>query len=619
MAFSDRVLPPRAGIEPRRLRALSVLLPYVRRYKFWAAAAFGALVAAALATLAVPLAVRSMIDVGFSASDAAHIDRSFLVLIALAALLAAASAARYHLVTSLGERIVADLRRDLFTHLMRLSPAFFDAARSGEIVSRLTADATQIKSAVGASLSIALRNVVLFAGATLMMVVTSARLSGLILLVIPVIVLPIVAFGRSVRRRSRFAQDRLAGASAFAAESVGGVRTVQAFTLEQGASDRFAALVEQAFAAARGAVAARALLTAFAIFLIFASVVAVLWLGAHAVLAKEMTAGKLGQFVLYSVFAAGALGELSQMWGEIAQAAGATERIAELLATRPRISVPERPLAFPEPPRGEIVLENVHFHYDGAGAAVLEGVTLDVHAGERVALVGPSGAGKSTLFALLMRFYDPTAGAIRVDGLDLRRAEPEALRRRIALVPQDPAIFHLTAEENIRFGNWSAAPEAVRAAALAAHADAFLTALPDGYATEIGERGVTLSGGQRQRLAIARAILKNAPILLLDEATSALDAESEQAVQAALETLMQGRTTLVIAHRLATIRSADRIVVMDRGRIVEEGTHQSLVARGGLYARLAELQFDRPAGSPEAGVTEMPRSRPVDVGRSLAR
>jgi ATP-binding cassette subfamily B protein len=620
MALSDRVLPPPAGIEPRRLRALSVLLPYVRRYKFWAAGAVGALVAAALATLAVPLAIRSMIDVGFSASDAAHIDRSFLLLIALAALLAAASAARYYLVTSLGERIVADLRRDLFTHLMRLSPAFFDAARSGEIISRFTADATQIKSAVGASVSIALRNVVLFAGATLMMVITSARLSGLILLVIPVIVLPIVAFGRSVRRRSRFAQDRLASASAFAAEAVGGVRTVQAFTLEQSASDRFAALVEQAFAAARGAVAARALLTAFAIFLIFASVVAVLWLGAHAVLAEEMTAGKLGQFVLYSVFAAGALGELSQMWGEIAQAAGATERIAELLATKPRISAPERPLSFPEPPRGEIVLENVHFRYDGAGAAVLEGVTLDVRAGERVALVGPSGAGKSTLFALLMRFYDPTAGSIRVDGLDLRRAEPEALRRRIALVPQDPAIFHLTAEENIRFGDWSAAPEAVRAAALAAHADAFLTALPNGYATEIGERGVTLSGGQRQRLAIARAILKNAPILLLDEATSALDAESEQAVQAALEALMQGRTTLVIAHRLATIRSADRIIVMDRGRIVEEGTHQSLVARGGLYARLAELQFDRPAAaSVEAGVTEMPRSRAVDVGRSLAR
>jgi ATP-binding cassette subfamily B protein len=598
------VLPPRlvklAGdSEPKRLRALATLLPYIGRYRLRAFAALGALAMAALATLGVPLAIRSMIDVGFSGADAAFVNRSFIALVALAGLLALASAARYYLVITLGERIVADLRGDLFAHLMRLSPAFFDQARSGEIVSRLTADTTQIKSAVGASASIALRNLVLFLGAAAMMVVTSARLSGLILVVIPIIVLPIVAFGRMVRRSSRFAQDRLAEASAFASEAVAGVRTVQAFTLERSTVGRFAALVEQAFAAARRATAARALLTAFAIFLVFASVVAVLWWGAHAVLQGEMSAGTLGQFVLYSVFAAGALGELSQVWGEVSQAAGATERIAELSATKPRIEPPHVPVAFPEPPRGEIAFENVHFSYEGSGLPVLRGISLAVKPGERVAIVGPSGAGKSTLFALLVRFYDPVAGCVRIDGVDLRHADPVALRRRIGLVPQDPTIFALSAEENIRFGDWGATPEAVRAAARAAHADAFLSALPQGYGTEIGERGVTLSGGQRQRVAIARAILKSAPILLLDEATSALDAESETAVQAGLETLMHGRTTLVIAHRLATIKGADRIIVMDEGRIVEEGTHASLVARGGLYARLAELQFqdteeDRP-------------------------
>jgi ATP-binding cassette subfamily B protein len=590
MALSERLL-RRAGAEPRRIGALAVLLPYVARYRGRALAALAALVVAALATLAVPLAIRRMIDVGFSGSDAAFVDRAFLALIVLAALLALASAGRYYLVITLGERIVADLRRDLFAHLMRLSQAFFDAARSGEIVSRLTADTTQIKAAVGASISIALRNLVLFIGAATMMVITSPRLSGLILLVIPAIVLPIVAFGRKVRQGSRLAQDRLADASAFAAEAVGGVRTVQAFTLERGAVGRFAALVEEAFSAARRATLSRALLTAFAIFLVFGSVVAVLWWGAHAVLAGEMTPGTLGQFVLYAVFAAGALGELSQMWGEVSLAAGATERIAELLATAPRIAAPANPVSLPQPPRGEIDFDGVHFSYGESGLPVLRGIDLHVRPGERVAVVGPSGAGKSTLFALLLRYYDPTAGTVRMDGIDISRADPLELRKRIAIVPQDPAIFALTADENIRVGNWDAEAEAVRQAARAAYADGFLAALPDGYRTAIGERGVTLSGGQRQRLAIARAVLKSAPILLLDEATSALDAESETAVQAALETLMRGRTTLVIAHRLATIKSADRIVVMDQGVIVEEGTHLSLVARGGLYARLAELQF----------------------------
>jgi ATP-binding cassette subfamily B protein len=568
------------------------MLPYIARYRGRALAALAALTAAALATLAVPLAIRGMIDVGFSSADAAFVNRSFVVLIVLAGVLALASSGRYYLVMTLGERIVADLRRDVFDHLMRLSPAFFDAAHSGEILSRLTADTTQIKSAVGASASIALRNFVLFVGATIMMVVTSPRLSGLILIVIPVIVLPIVGFGWQVRSASRFAQDRLADASAYAAEAVSGVRTVQAFTLETDAGRRFASLVEKSFAAARRATASRAALTAFAIFLVFASVVAVLWWGAHSVLAGEMSAGTLGQFVLYSVFAAGALGELSQVWGEISQAAGATERIAELLATKPRIARPGLPVAFPSPPRGEIAFDNVYFSYDAPGAPVLCGLTLHVRPGERVAVVGPSGAGKSTLFALLMRYYDPVAGSVRVDGIDLRRADPAALRRLIGFVPQDPAIFALSADENIRFGKPEADAQAVRDAAHAAFAHGFLSALPAGYGTVIGERGVTLSGGQRQRLAIARAVLKAAPILLLDEATSALDAESETAVQQALETLMRGRTTLVIAHRLATIKSADRIVVMDDGRIVEEGTHRSLIARGGLYARLAELQFE---------------------------
>jgi ATP-binding cassette subfamily B protein len=533
MALSSR---PGAAARPapqHTLRALSVLLPYIGRYKLRAFAALGMLLGAAAATLTVPLAIRSMIDVGFSGSDPAFVNRTFGGLLLLAGALAVASSGRYFLVTTLGERIVADLRRDVFAHLVRLSPAFFDTAQSGELVSRLTADTVQIKSAVGASVSIALRNIVLFAGAATMMVVTSPQLSGLILAVIPAVVLPVVAFGRRVRRGARLAQDRLADASAFAAEMVTGVRTIQAFTLERGVTARFSERVEQAFAAARDTTAARSILTAVAIFLVFGSVVAVLWWGAHAVLSGAMTAGTLSQYVLYSVFAAGALAELSQVWGEVSQAAGSTERIAELLRSKPEIAPPPSPALLPEPPIGEIAFEDVHFGYGQAGLPVLSEVSLRVGRGERVAIVGPSGAGKSTLFSLLMRSYDPDSGRVRVDGVDVRQVDPVALRSRIGIVPQDPAIFALTAEENIRFGKWEADHAEVRAAARAAYADSFLSALPQGYATPIGERGVTLSGGQRQRLAIARAILKSAPILLLDEATSALDAESEMAVQAA--------------------------------------------------------------------------------------
>ena len=588
----DRLIADDGAKARRSLRPLAALWPYLMRYRGRMIAAFAALVAAALVTLALPLAVRRMIDFGFTGEDATFVNDYFGMLILIAGLLAAASASRYYLVTTLGERIVADLRSDLFGHLMHLSPAFFDAARSGEIISRLTADTTQIKSAVGASASIALRNLVLFIGASIMMVFTSARLSGLVLLVIPFIVLPIVGFGRRVRKRSRFAQDTLADAAAYATEAIGGVRTVQAFTHERSAIGRFSALVELSFGAARSATGARALLTAFAIFLVFASVVGILWWGAQAVLAGQMTSGRLGQFVLYSLFAAGALGELSQVWGEISQASGATERIAELLQTKPDIVAPENPQPIPEPVTGAIALKGVSFTYGAGNGAVLNEVDLIISPGERVAVVGPSGAGKSTLFSLLMRFYDPSAGAVTLDGIDLKAADPAAVRAHLALVAQDPTIFAVSAAENIRFGKPGADEASVRAAAKAAYADEFICALSDGYQTVIGERGITLSGGQRQRIAIARAILKDAPVLLLDEATSALDAESETAVQAALEYLMQGRTSLVIAHRLATIKSADRIVVMDAGRIVEEGSHDVLIAKGGLYARLARLQFD---------------------------
>ena len=583
--------------EPRprksRLRPLLSLAPYVARYRGQAIGALIALVVASLATLAVPIAVRRMIDLGFSPSGLAMINSYFGAMLGVVAVLALASACRYYLVITLGERIVADLRRDVFNHLTSLSPAFFDVSHSGELVSRLTADTTQIKSAVGASVSIALRNLVLFFGASTMMVVTSARLSGFVLAVIPLIVLPLVAFGRRVRTLSRGAQDTLADASSYASELIGAIRILQAFTNERLASARFGGEVSRTFTAARRSTAARAYLTAVVIFLIFSSVVAILWIGSHDVLSGEITAGRLGQFILYAAFAAGGLGELSQVWGEISAAAGASERLFEILHVQPAIAAPAVVRALPVPARGDIAFEDVRFAYPTRPEHLaVDGVSLSIRAGERVAVVGPSGAGKSTLFHLLLRFYDPLGGAIRFDGVPINEASPQDLRSRIALVPQDTVVFTGSARENIRFGRPDATDAEVERAAQQAHVIEFIHRMPKGFDTELGERGVTLSGGQRQRIAIARAILRDAPLLLLDEATSALDAESETLVQTALEDLMRQRTTLVIAHRLATVLSCDRILVMDKGRIVEEGTHTSLAAAGGLYARLARLQFE---------------------------
>ncbi len=584
--------PATEAARSRKLRPLLSLMPYVARYRWQAIAALIALLVAAITTLVVPIAVRRMIDFGFSRESASLIDSYFTVMIGIVAVLALSSAARFYLVTTLGERIVADLREGVFSHLVSLSSAYFDEAKTGELISRLTADTTQIKAAVGASVSIALRNVVLFVGATVMMVVTSPRLSGFVLGAIPVIVLPLYGFGRAVRRRSRAAQDTLADATAYASELIGAVRVLQAFTNEALARSRFGAAVERAFLAARDSIRARAVLTAIAIFLVFASVVVVLWVGAQDVLTGRMSPGRLSQFVLYAVFAAAGLGQLSEVWGEVSQASGAAERLFEILNVRPAIVPPARPVALPEPSRGEVVFADVRFSYPTRPASlVLDGVSFGVRRGEKVAIVGPSGAGKSTIFHLILRFYDPSSGQVAFDGVPLLELDPLALRRRIALVPQDAVIFAASIGDNIRFGRPDASEADVRRAAELAHALEFISVLPQKFDTPVGERGVTLSGGQRQRIAIARAILREAPLLLLDEATSSLDAESETLVKAALERLMRGRTTLVIAHRLATVLSCDRILVMEAGRIVEEGTHERLAVAGGLYARLARLQF----------------------------
>jgi len=591
--MSDLVGTDEAEKRKKSLRPLAVLFPYLTHYRVQVTAAIFFLLLATATTLSLPIAVRRMIDHGFTGGNAGFINDYFSMLVVIAALLAIASACRYYFVIWLGERVISDVRRDVFAHVTKMSPAFFDTAQSGEIVSRLTADTTQVKSAVGATASMALRNSLLGIGAVAMMIYTSPRLSLIVIAAIPLIVLPIVAYGRAVRRRSRIAQDTLADATAYASEAIGAARVMQAFANEGLVRNRFAKAVETAFDAARLAVRTRALLTAFAIFLIFTSVVAVLWIGAQDVLSGKMSPGTLGQFLLYAVFGAGALGALSEVWGELSLAAGAAERLAELLAEEPAIRAPANPESLPDPVRGEIRFDSVSFAYPSRpDVTALHDLSFTVKPGETIAIVGPSGAGKSTLFSLLLRFYDPGSGSIRLESKDLRTLDPGDFRNVMALVPQDTVIFASSALDNILFGRPNASRDEAIAAAKAANADKFINALPEGFDTKLGERGVTLSGGQRQRIAIARAILKDAPVLLLDEATSALDAESEKLVQDALDGLMQGRTTLVIAHRLATVLKADRILVMDGGQIVEEGTHRQLVAKKGIYARLAQLQFD---------------------------
>lgn len=579
--------PGRKSIAP--LRRLS---PFLTRHKLACAGALVALTAAAIISLALPMAVRRMIDNGFAQTDGGFINRYFVMLMVVAVALAIASAFRYKFVIGLGERIVADLRQEVFGHITRLPASFFDATRSGEISSRLTADTTQVKAAVSLTASVALRNSMLCVGGVAMMFVTSPRLSMMTLVAIPLIVVPLVFFGRCVRTRSRAAQDCLAQASAFASEIIAANRTVQAFNGEDAAQRKYAADVELAYESAAAAIRARSLLTGFAITLIFGSVVGVLWVGAHDVLAGALTPGALSQFLLYSVIAAGSLGSLSEVWGELAQAAGAAERLFELL-DEPTAEAPATPtFPLPRPAKGTVEVNDVRFAYPGAPeASVLNGLSLQVKAGETVAVVGPSGGGKSTILSLLLKFYEPGGGSILFDGRQLSSLSAEDVRKEIAVVPQDVTIFAASIFDNIAFGRPDATREAVVAAAMKAQAHDFISKLEKSYDTVVGERGMTLSGGQRQRIAIARAILRDATILLLDEATSALDAENEAAVQDALESLMRGKTTLVIAHRLATVLKADRILVVDEGRVVEEGTHSSLLRKGGNYARLAALQF----------------------------
>jgi ATP-binding cassette subfamily B protein len=591
--------------EPARKRAslsaLRPILPYARRRSGRIAAALVALVFASVATLIVPYAIREMVDRGFHGGAAGSVHVYFGLLIVVVFVLAVASGARYYLVMTIGERIVADLRGDFFRHLTTLDQTFFDMEKTGEIVSRLSADTTQLKSTFGSSASVALRNIFMFAGAIAMMIATSPKLSAYVLIAIPLIVLPLFAAGRSVRERSRRAQETLAEATAFASENLDAARVMQAFVAEEFTARRYAQAADGAYEAARAMTRARSVVTAIGIFLAFASVVVVLWLGARDVIDQKMSAGVLLQFLLYAVLGASSLGQLSEVWNEVSQAAGAAARIGDLLALKPTIVAPPAPAALPQPVRGAIRFERVTFAYPTRpDDPVLRGIDFAVEPGDTVAIVGPSGAGKSTLFQLLERFYDPSAGTVRIDGIDISKLDPKALRREIAFVPQEPFIFGASVADNIAYGRPGASREAIEDAARRAAAHGFVSALPQGYDTQLGERGVTLSGGERQRLAIARAILKDAPVLLLDEATSALDAGNETLVQAALGELMKGRTTLVIAHRLATIVGAHRILVIDGGEIVEQGDHATLLGRGGLYARLARLQFETGAAALQA-------------------
>ena len=576
----------------RNLRPLLRLTPFLRPYRRQMLFALVALLAAAGATLAVPVAVRRIIDNGFTAENALLIDKYFLAMLAVVVVLAVGSALRFYFVMWIGERVVADIRDAIFSHLLSLSPGFFETQRSGEVLSRLTADTTQIKSAFSSTASIALRNVVMLIGTVAMMVASSPKLAGLSLLALPLIVLPLVTYGRRVRSLSRLAQDTLASSAAFAQERLLAVSTVQANVQENAARRLFNSATSEAFGAAAKRTFARAVLTALIIGVAAGAVVVLLWYGANTVISGSMSPGTLSQFLIYAILAASSMGQLSEVWGEVQLAAGAAERISELLDEKPIITAPPVPQPLPEPPQGRLALEHVTFAYPTRPEQdALIDVSFSVKTGETVAIVGPSGAGKTTIFALAQRFFDPQKGTVTVDGVDVRKAVPQEVRERIAVVPQETVIFSGSVMDNIRFGKPEASHEDVLEAARAARVDEFAERLPKGYDTEVGERGVTLSGGQRQRIAIARAILRDAPILLLDEATSALDAESEAFIQQAIEKLTANRTTLVIAHRLATVRNADRILVLDGGELVAEGTHAELINTSPLYARLAKLQF----------------------------
>ncbi|MGF7208556.1 ATP-binding cassette subfamily B protein [Skermanella aerolata] len=580
---------------PRRdLSPLRRLVPFLTPYRTAIAGAFLSLTVAAGTVLGLGAGLRALVDQGFAAGNPALLDKGLLVMLAVICILAASTYGRFYLVSWIGERVVADLRRAVFDHVVKLSPSFFESTRTGEVLSRLTTDTTVLQVVVGSTVSIALRNMLLLIGGSVMLLFTSAKLTGLVFLVVPLVVFPIVIFGRKVRKLSRESQDRIADVGSFVDEALGAIRTVQAYGHENAERRNFADRVEGAFDVAVQRVRTRAALTVIVIVLVFTAIGTILWVGGHDVLAGRLSAGDLSAFVFYAVVVAGSVGAISEVVGDLQRAAGATERLFDLMATEPEITAPANPAPLPVPVRGAVAFDAVRFHYPSRpDDAALDEFSLSVAPGETVALVGPSGAGKTTVFQLLLRFYDPRHGRVLLDGVDIRTADPAEVRARIGLVPQDPVIFSTSALDNIRYGRLDASDEEVRAAADAAHALEFLEQLPDGLNTYLGEKGVRLSGGQRQRVAIARAILRNPPVLLLDEATSALDAESERVVQEALERLMRNRTTLIIAHRLATVLNADRIAVMEQGKLVATGTHMDLIRQGGLYARLASLQFDR--------------------------